>query len=190
MTHEPWVLFSLGTGVRLGEARALLWEDVNLTTRTATIRASLDDRTNERGPTKTRRIRTVDFPDELAPILVALRARQRVTQTHVFGQPHGPYSTSGLRRWLYRRCVAAGVRDLPPHSFRHTYASLAIDSRVPITEIAQQLGHSVLMCQTTYSHFIGEGQRRAANALGAALRNRFSGPKSLDGSRDDTRAGG
>lgn len=75
--HEAWVLFSLGTGVRLGEARALLWEDIDLRARTATIRASLDDQTNERGPTKTRKIRTVDIPDEIIPILVAHRARQQ-----------------------------------------------------------------------------------------------------------------
>lgn len=183
LTHEAWVLFSLGTGVRLGEARALYWEDLDLEAHTATIRASLDDQTDERGPTKTRRIRVIDFPDELVPVLRALRMRQKPGQLLVFGHGQRPYDSDALRKWLKRRCADAGVRKLATHSFRHTYASLAIDAGVPITEIARQLGHSVMMCQTTYSHFIGEGQRRAATAIGSALTHRFSGPKLVDGTR-------
>lgn len=30
---------------------------------------------------------------------------------------------------------------------------------------------------SVYSHYIGDQQRRTANALGAALNHRFSGPK-------------
>lgn len=188
-THEAWALFSLGTGVRLGEARALYWEDVNIQGKTATIRASLDDQTDERGPTKTRRIRVIDIPDELGPVLVAHRARQPAGQQLVFGHGKRAYDSDALRKWLKRRCEDAGVRKLSTHSFRHTYASLAIDAGVPITEIARQLGHSVMVCQSTYAHFIGEGQRRAANAIGSALRHRFSGPKLVDGTQNGTRTG-
>lgn len=34
----------------------------------------------------------------------------------------GPFTDSGLRQMLERRCVAAGIRHLNPHLFRHTWA--------------------------------------------------------------------
>lgn len=187
--HEAWVLFSLGTGVRLGEARGLLWSDIDLQARTALIRRSMDNSTNVIGPTKTGKVRTVDFPDEIVPILRAHQMRQRPGELLAFGHNGGSYRPSTLRLWLTRRCKAAGVTPLTPHSFRHTYASLAIDAGVPITDIARQLGHTVQTLQRTYAHYIGDGQRRAANALGAALSHRFSGPKRAaranNGTRDD-----
>lgn len=184
--HEPWLLFSLGTGVRIGEARALLLDDLHLATKTATIRASLDSRTNRRGPTKTKRVRVTDIPDEVLPILSAHIKRQPPGTTHVFGNGKRAFAASSLRQWLRRTCKAAKVRELPPHSLRHTYASLALDAGVPVQDVARQLGHSVSMTQKTYSHYIGDGQRRAANALGKALRHRFSGPKRAIGSENGT----
>lgn len=175
--HEPWLLFMLGTGVRIGESRALLWEDVNLTAKTATIRASIDGRTNRRGPTKSKRIRIVDLPDEVIPLLVIESVRRPPSQTHVFGHGSKPYSVTAYRHWLRRLCDRAQVRPLPPHSLRHTAASLALDAGVPVQDVAKQLGHSVTVCLKTYSWFIGDGQRRAAGALGKALSHRFSGPK-------------
>lgn len=180
--HEPWLLFMLGTGCRLGESRALLWDDVDLVNRTATIRASLDNNRSTRGPTKTRRVRVIDLPDEVASCLADLRKHQRPGQSLVFGYtPTGDkeraYRPRSYRSWLRTRTTEAGVSDLPPHSLRHTYASLAFDAGIPVQDIARQLGHSVETCQRTYAHYIGDGQRRAATAIGRALRHRFSGPK-------------
>lgn len=178
-THEPWLLFSLGTGVRLGEARALLWRDVDLAARTATIRASLDNNTSVRGPTKTRKVRVIDIPDEVCEVLAELRKRQRPGQTLVFGYaPKGgkerAYRPRSYRSWLTTRCTEAGVAPLPPHSCRHTAASLMLDARVPIQDVARQLGNSVEMVQKTYAHWLGDGLRRGANALGRALGHRHS----------------
>jgi integrase len=176
--HEPWLLFCLGTGVRLGESRALLWADVDLVARTATIRASLDNTTAERGPTKTRRIRTVDLPDELVPVLAEHRKRQPVGQQLVFGHGRESYRGSTYRVWLRRLCARASVAPLSPHATRHTFVSLALDAGVPIQDISRALGHATIATtQTVYAHFLGDGLRRAAKALGAALRHRYSGPK-------------
>lgn len=186
-THEPWLLFSLGTGVRLGEARALLWEDVDLAAKTATIRASLDNVTSTRGPTKTRRVRVVDIPDEVIPILAALAKRRAPKDALVFGHDGRAYRARTYRSWLNVRCRAAGTPELPPHSLRHTCAALAFARRVPVPDVAKQLGHTVETCQRIYSHYINEGLRVMAKALGGALRNRFSGPKRADGTRNGTR---
>jgi integrase len=176
-THEPWLVFSLGTGVRLGEARALRWADVDLAAKTATIRASLDNSKSTRGPTKTRRVRVIDLPDEVIKLLADHGKRQPPGQLLVFGHGARAYRARTYRSWLATRCTEAGVTPLPPHSLRHTYASLAFDALVPVQDVARQLGHTVETCQRTYAHFIGDGMRRAAKAIGKALRHRFSGPK-------------
>lgn len=185
--HEPWLLFSLGTGVRLGEARALLWADVDLVNGTATIRASLDNHRSTRGPTKTRRVRVIDLPDAVVAVLADLRKRQPARQALVFGHGDRAYCAQTYRRWLNVRCRQAGVPELPPHSARHTAASLALDAGVPVQDVAKQLGHSVQTCLRAYSHYVGRGQRRAANALGSALDHRFSGPSNANGTQIGTR---
>lgn len=176
--HEAWLLFCLGTGVRLGESRALLWADVDLPAQTAVIRASLDNSTSERGPTKTRRIRTADIPDAVIPALRALRMRQPASQQLVFGHQGRAYRSRSYRSWLATRCKAAGVPAYPPHATRHTFVSLALDAGVPIQDVSRAIGHAnIATTQTVYAHYLGDGLRRAANALGAALSHRFSGPK-------------
>lgn len=188
--HEAWLLFLLGVGVRLGESRALLWADVDQIRKTATIRASLDNATAKRGPTKTRRVRIVDVPEDVMAAMSDLRKRQPITDALVFGHDGRPYACSTLRIWLTRLCKRAGVTPLSPHAARHTYASLALDAGVPIQDVARQLGHTVETCQRTYAHFIGDGMRRAANALQGALRHRFSGPKRGIGTQNGTSTGG
>jgi integrase len=186
-THEPWLVFSLGTGVRLGEARALRWADVDLAARTATIRASLDNSRSTRGPTKTRKVRVIDLPDEVIKLLADHRKRQPAGAELVFGHDGRAYRARTYRSWLATRCTEAGVTPLPPHSLRHTYASLAFDALVPVQDVARQLGHTVETCQRTYAHFIGDGMRRAAKAIGKALRHRFSGPKRVPRAKIGTR---
>ncbi len=182
-------LCALGRSVSGGDGRrghsgsALTWADVDLANGTATIRASLDNSRSTLGPTKTRRVRVVDIPDDVVRVLAEHRKRQRASERYVFGHDGRAYRPRTYRSWLDVRCRAAGVPSLPVHSLRHTCASLALDAGVPVQDVARQLGHSVQTTQKVYAHFIGQGQRRAANALGAAFRHRFSGPKPLDGTR-------
>ena len=183
--HETWLIFSLGTGVRLGESRALLWADVDMQAKTATIRRSADNRDGVIGPTKTRKVRTIDIPDEVIPYLAEHAKHQTPGELLIFGHNGRPYGSNAMRRWLTLQCKAAKVKLGSPHSLRHSYASLALDDGVPIQDIARQLGHASI--QTTmkiYSHFIGDGQRRAAKAIGKALSHRFSGPKHLPRAKD------
>lgn len=68
------------TGLRIGEACALTWQDINLTEQCLTVRRSMRynsvRKKTEIGPTKRRKIRTVDFCDTLASILKEARREQ------------------------------------------------------------------------------------------------------------------
>lgn len=189
-SHEAWLAFSIGTGIRLGESRALTWADVDMQARTVTISKSLDNDTDQLGPTKSGKIRVVDLPDELVPLLGAHRARQAPSRKLVFGKKDDrPYRAQTYRRWLWGLTRTATVAELTPHSTRHTFVSLALDGGTPIQDLAQALGHaSIATTQNVYSHFIGQGQRRAAKAVGKALGRTLAGPKRAVGSRNGTRA--
>lgn len=127
------------------------------------------------------------LPDAVVAVLADLRKRQPARQALVFGHGDRAYCAQTYRRWLNVRCRQAGVPELPPHSARHTAASLALDAGVPVQDVAKQLGHSVQTCLRAYSHYVGRGQRRAANALGSALDHRFSGPQHENGVTIGTR---
>ena len=68
------------TGLRIGEACALTWQDIDLKEQTITVRRSMRyngaRHKTEIGTTKRNKIRTVDFCDTLAAILKAAKAEQ------------------------------------------------------------------------------------------------------------------
>lgn len=191
--HETWLWLSLGTGIRLGESRALLWSDVDFDARTATISKALDHYTDAVGPTKSRRTRTVDLPDELLPVLRAQLARQRTGETRVCtsrysGEVPRP---SAVQMWVGRLCEAAGVTVLSPHAARHSFATLSLEEGVPLKEVSDLLGHaSMAITANVYSHVVGRRRRRAANALGAVLGGTLPTPIGTVGSRNGSRKSG
>lgn len=68
------------TGLRIGEACSLTWQDINLNEQCLTVRRSMrynaTRKKTEIGPTKRKKIRTVDFCDTLAAILRAAKKEQ------------------------------------------------------------------------------------------------------------------
>jgi integrase len=188
--HALWLTVSIGTGIRLGEARALLRDDVDRQARALTISKSVDNITDEVGPTKSGKIRRVDVPDELMPLLVEALARQRPGTKHVFDTRSAgkPYDPNTYRDWIAKLCDRAGVTRFTPHATRHTYATLALDAGVPLKEVSEQLGHAnVAITAAIYSHAVEKGQRRAAAALGKALTRRPPTRLAKDGSPNGSR---
>lgn len=181
--HETWLWLALGTGIRLGEARALTWADVDLAARTVTISKSVDQATEVVGPTKSGKTRVVDLPDELVPVLVAHRARQSPSERRVCVTPwNGKLPRAkAIRMWVERLCERAGVTVLSPHAARHAYATLALEAGVPLKEVSESLGHSsVAITANAYSHNLNQRQRRAANALGAVLAPKIGSKRGND----------
>ena len=68
------------TGLRIGEVCGLTWQDIDLTEQCLTVRRSMRynslRKKTEIGPTKRRKVRTVDFCDTLAAILKEARREQ------------------------------------------------------------------------------------------------------------------
>jgi integrase len=85
---------------------------------------------------------------------------------------------AGGGRWLpamqCRRMKAAlAAAGLPSsavlYTLRHTYISRAIESHMPLTLIAKNVGTSLLMIERTYSHMLHETERAVIEATGPRL---------------------
>jgi integrase len=163
----PYWTVALQTGARRGELLGLAWSDVDLDKGTMTIQRALRRRAGggyEVGPTKTKgSVRNV----ELSPsALRALRDQQRRQMREhlaaeqwsdtglVFTTKAGTHLDPGVVRRSWSAITKeAGLEGRVPHELRHTTGSQLVDAGVPLTVVADQLGHAdVNMLARTYRH--------------------------------------
>jgi integrase len=126
-------------GLRIGEALALEWEDIDFERRVVRIRRSVQDAngTLEVGPTKTHATRAITLPDALFNQL------QQVKRSGPLVFPNRQDGYLRYRNWRRiwdRAVVTSGVTALP-HDLRGTYASLLIDAGASVKDVQEALGH-------------------------------------------------
>lgn len=130
------------SGMRLGESVALRWRDVNFAQGVFTVTGG------ERG-TKNHEQRTVPLSDELHALLERLkRARGSVAPGDCILQ------TASAKKCLQTACRKLAVPPVHHHSFRHYFATCAIESGVDIPTVARWLGHKDggALLMRTYAH--------------------------------------
>jgi integrase len=128
--------FMAGTGVRIEEARAVRWEQVNLDKGTADVHGT---------KSKTSR-RRLTLPPWLCERLRERAALVR-SEGYLFASPH---LLDGSRKWdqsnsakaLAAVLDGAGYGWAVPHTLRRTVATLLHEAGVPLAQIADQLGHA------------------------------------------------
>lgn len=159
----PWSMnmltFLFWTGVRHGEASALMWKDIDLEAHTVVIRRTALSGSRTNSP-KTGKARIIHLPEEACAALrrqreyTAFDPSGRVWLTHsqrkimTTRQPVGTYFWKKL-------CKKAGLRYLVPYTTRHSFASWMLMSGESEMKVANHLGHtSVEMVRKVYGHFI------------------------------------
>jgi integrase len=171
---HAFILCLARTGLRLGEAVALRWNDVDFQERVILVRRS--QRKGRVSEPKSGKGRRVDMSSQLTTVLRGHKSFQDA-EAVLRGQPMPERVFSG-RRGLpvgddsFRRHVWAPVlrramlRYRKPHTLRHTFASLLIEAGEPLTYIQKQLGHhSPAFTLNVYGHLLPRGDRRAVDAL-------------------------
>lgn len=182
--HSLWI-FLVTTGVRLGEALALRWADIDLVEGHAKIRRALQ---RQRGvgmvfvePKSSRGRRTVPFPPETLTALEAHRhdlerERQQAAKLWqendlVFPSPDGrprdmPYLSFTFHRGLQR----AGLPRLRIHDLRHTAATHLLNRHVHPKVVQELLGHSTIaITLDTYSHVMPALAKEASAHMSSLL---------------------
>jgi integrase len=174
--YHPFVLCLARTGMRLGEAIALEWRDVDWITRVLLVRRSR--RRGRVSEPKNGKLRRVDMSAQLADVLRGLKTLQeaeavlagREPPERVFSAPDGgPVSEDVFRKRVWTPLLRrAGLRYRKPHSLRHTFASLLLAAGGPdqILYVQKQLGHhSPEFTLRVYGHLLPRGDHRAVDVL-------------------------
>jgi integrase len=144
---------ALDCALRRGEIITLKWSDVDLDTRTITVRAF---------NCKTARSRTVAMTQRVYEDLSVRWASSRLDRnTLIFG------IRVTVRTSFAKACKAANVQDFHLHDCRHTAITRMIRAGLPPVEVMRVSGHQTLSCLYRYANLDSDSVFRAAAALDA-----------------------
>lgn len=185
--HALWVLLPT-TGLRLGEALGLQWQDVDLQNQVITVQRAMQ-RQREAGivlvepKTRTSR-RNVHPPAGTAEALSAHRKRQ-LEERLLAGNDWknmdlvfcrwdgGPLEPSGVAQRFHRLLKKAGLPDIRVHDLRHTAATLHLAKGTHPKIVQEMLGHSTIaLTLNVYSHVTPGLHAEAAKKMDSLFERR------------------
>jgi len=143
-TYGPLLAFLGATGLRLGEALALDWSNVNLAAKTIRVVATIVQLPRGQGwvvcPPKTAAgRREISLPDlALRAILATPHRRGPVFRT----AQGSPPTRSFVGKVMRKLCAEAQVPYLNPHGLRHVHAMLVLETTKDIYAVQRRLGHA------------------------------------------------
>lgn len=157
--HYPTFFLLSRTGLRISEAMALRWEDIDLPARCLTVRKS-----------KSGRPRTVPLA---ADLVEALTGVTRIGPL-VLGDRDGRVASQTTLRYACKRVLKAAGLDTRHslHGLRHSLASILEHEGVPLEYIGRILGHSDLRTTKVYAYGLapnGEPVDKISAAVPAPL---------------------
>ena len=177
--HRPLVYLLIASGVRIGEALALQWQDIDFDAGAIRVEKTVDS-DGKVGPPKTRSsIRTVPLGGHMMDILKAMPGNH-LDAHYVFGgaKPADRHNLSN-RAWKTLMTLVGLVdeKGTPLWSFhdcRHFHASVLIGAGMDPQQVCERLGHAnVTTTLRIYTHLFkarrGLKNRRAVELEGALL---------------------
>lgn len=174
----------LATGVRIGEALALRWEDIDAAGGWVTVRRTLTRAVGgfqEGAPKTASGVRRIAVGPDLRAALTRHTVRQMerrleaarwVDEGRVFDNGHGALLPPGVaRRRFYAAAAAAGLPAITLHGLRHTLTSALFTTGAPLKVIQEQLGHaSARITLERYAHATAGSRTAAAAGIEEAYR--------------------
>ena len=180
-----WVLFAT-TGMRRGEVLALRWSDLLLpssgqgrvTVERAAVAAGY--RVVTSSPKTAASVRSIDLDGATTAALRRHRAQQAEERLAALGAWTGdlvfcredgsPIHPQTATYWFQRAAAEAGLRVIPLHGLRHSYATAALEAGIPAKLVQERLGHSsIRVTLDTYTHPSDAMARKAAEDVAAVL---------------------
>ncbi|MEV6070035.1 tyrosine-type recombinase/integrase [Nocardia sp. NPDC052001] len=168
----------LGTGIRLGEAMGLHWENVDLKRRLVAIEWAYDPVEQLMKSPKDHERRTIPIGASLtqrlhrhlsqvgvgkpapAPITYprAARVHSGLVLAHTEGRPFDPsnlrtrFDASVRIAYVGKGKHRHQIGHVRLHDLRHTYASRLLEAGIPIEEVSRLLGHASITTTQRYAH--------------------------------------
>jgi len=184
---ENLIRLTLGTGLRIGEATGVRWQDVEVESGILRVTVQLQ---RIAGKLVHKPLKSASSRRVLALVGLALEAIQaeklrydRLRSTLgqdgfnplglVFLNDEGrPLDGKYVDKHLKKLCANAKIPEISFHKLRHTAATLMVAAGVPLALVKDQLGHSSITLTTgTYAHMVPSAQKQAAETLNGALQS-------------------
>lgn len=147
-TYKTWVFenFLLGTGCRISTALDIKISDIDFENSLITYRK-----------TKNRKQQIVPLSKSLEKILFSyLEIRGGEPEDYLFCNEYGKQASRRTYQQLVRRYnLKRNVNNTSCHSFRHTYAKLAVMNGMDVFRLQRMLGHSDLTVTRQYVELFG-----------------------------------
>lgn len=181
-------------GLRLGEAFALTWEDINFDDRTMNINKQVqyENKFWYLTDTKYKSDRIIDIDNIMFDILKKYKQQQRKDKIY-YGEyytiirindkkqitdngneihfinirENGTYIQPRVMQHCFRIIHhKLGYKDLDYHSFRHTHATMLLSAGVNVKAVQERLGHKKIdMTLDVYAHATDEMRKQALEVL-------------------------
>ena len=137
------------TGIRIGEAVALKWDDLDIENKTLTIKATQSRNTQGRiytneSPKTSTSNRILPIDESTIDVLLSWKSIQNsiVSTPYIFSINHNKPLTSVIFYIHFTTISKNFNKHITPHTFRHTHCSLLFEAGASIKEIQERLGHS------------------------------------------------
>ncbi|MBN3869333.1 MAG: tyrosine-type recombinase/integrase [Nostoc sp. JL33] len=169
--YAPFVKFLFWTGCRTGEAIGLTWGHINQECTQITFCESYDSGLKVRKGTKTGKARKFPCNSQLRELLLSIKPADAAKDTSVFTSPNGgmvnntKFSTQvwkgGRAGDKTYRGVIQGLMDSGAinryrclYNTRHTFITLMLAQRYPVSTVARLVGNSPAII---LKHYAGNG---------------------------------
>ena len=190
LDHEPlkyriMIYLLTDTGIRRGELFGIRWKSVDFKNNTICIENNIQWSKGKglyADTTKGGKARTVSIAPEIVKELKAYKAEQNKWKLsigdadynkdgYLFIQENGTVmNPSSLNLWMRGFKKRNKLPHIYPHKFRHSQASILYASGVDVVTISNRLGHKqVSTTQNIYAHIMKDSDRKASDAIAAAL---------------------
>jgi len=163
-------------GLRRGELRGLTWSNIDFNHNTLSVKKQITDRSGTvknfcfSTPKTKSSIRTLPLNKVLLEDIKKLKEED--SKLHGFNNNYFvagdafPISSNALADRKNRNCDLAGVPQIRIHDFRHSCASLLINSGANVTVVAKYLGHTKIEeTLNTYTHLFSTALNEVVNVI-------------------------
>jgi integrase len=191
LSIQYYTLFTLlaRTGLRIGEALALTWSDIDFEAKTISINKTLVYPLNSEPYLSTPKSKTSNRTIKLDDETLKLMRKHKTNQKEVvlayknykasednltFHQQDGRWlRTNVVREYFKEVCKRADLPVLSPHALRHSHAVHLLEAGANIKYVSERLGHaSVKITADTYLHITDKIENDALDLYSNYLANK------------------
>lgn len=166
-------IFLLGTGLRIGEALALTWNNINFEKQTLYVKQTLIRIGNKyelkEGAKTEHGERIVPFTQKIGNPLLEIKSKAK--SDLVFpSKKNGYENIRNIENRLKRICEYLELPAISPHALRHTFATRLIETGVNVKVISQLLGHAdIKITLNIYAHALEDTLQANVSSLDTFL---------------------